>query len=261
MRSAFSAASAAPSRYARASASRPVSVAWSAMRRRSATASSSVRSAVQSALSTASAWCGDRARLAVGVPDVTARPASRRSPAPTWTARPTPPRRRNASATSSPTPRRPVTICGRGIARKMGCSPATPLGVALFRWLESDRAADKKRTGKQTTVRRAPTTRSSPSAPAARREFFEPDEAARRGRSRTGARGSGRRASARRPAASRRSRSSSRALPPTPGLAIVLVQHLAPQHESALPALLARVRQLPVVQATRACASSRTTST
>src|SRR5262245_22274268 len=40
------------------------------------------------------------------------------------------------------------------------------------------------------------------------------------------------------------------ALPSEPGLAIVLVQHLAPQHESALPVLLASRTTLPVVQAT-----------
>ncbi len=38
-------------------------------------------------------------------------------------------------------------------------------------------------------------------------------------------------------------------LPDTPGLALLLVQHLAPQHESALPALLAARTELPVVQA------------
>ena len=38
------------------------------------------------------------------------------------------------------------------------------------------------------------------------------------------------------------------ALPANPGLALVLVQHLAPQHESALPALLGGVTPLPVVQ-------------
>ena len=41
-----------------------------------------------------------------------------------------------------------------------------------------------------------------------------------------------------------------RALPPTPGFAIVLVQHLAPQHESALPTLLASYTSMPVVQVT-----------
>ena len=40
------------------------------------------------------------------------------------------------------------------------------------------------------------------------------------------------------------------ALPPNPHLAIVLVQHLAPQHNSALPALLAGHSKLPVVQVT-----------
>jgi len=39
-------------------------------------------------------------------------------------------------------------------------------------------------------------------------------------------------------------------LPPHPGLAIVLVQHLAPQHESALPGLLSGRTQMEVVQAT-----------
>src|SRR5262249_24529095 len=34
------------------------------------------------------------------------------------------------------------------------------------------------------------------------------------------------------------------------GMAIVLVQHLAPQHESALPVLLGSVSALPVVQVT-----------
>jgi two-component system CheB/CheR fusion protein len=38
------------------------------------------------------------------------------------------------------------------------------------------------------------------------------------------------------------------ALPPNLGMAVVLVQHLAPQHESALPVLLSGVSQLPVVQ-------------
>ena len=40
------------------------------------------------------------------------------------------------------------------------------------------------------------------------------------------------------------------ALPRNPGFAIVLVQHLAPQHESALANLLAMQTSLPVVQAT-----------
>jgi len=40
------------------------------------------------------------------------------------------------------------------------------------------------------------------------------------------------------------------ALPPDPGVAIVLVQHLAPQHESALPTLLSGRTDLAVVQAT-----------
>src|SRR5262245_31917110 len=39
------------------------------------------------------------------------------------------------------------------------------------------------------------------------------------------------------------------ALPPQPGFAIVLVQHLAPQHESALAHLLSMQTSLPVVQA------------
>src|SRR5215470_11540169 len=39
------------------------------------------------------------------------------------------------------------------------------------------------------------------------------------------------------------------ALPGDPGLAIVLVQHLAPQHESALPVLLSGKTHLPVVHA------------
>src|SRR5262249_4713631 len=40
------------------------------------------------------------------------------------------------------------------------------------------------------------------------------------------------------------------ALPKDPGLAFVLVQHLAPQHESALAVLLSGRTNLPVVQAT-----------
>src|SRR5262249_40654555 len=40
------------------------------------------------------------------------------------------------------------------------------------------------------------------------------------------------------------------ALPAQPGFAIVLVQHLAPQHESALANLLSMQTSLPVVQAT-----------
>jgi two-component system CheB/CheR fusion protein len=40
------------------------------------------------------------------------------------------------------------------------------------------------------------------------------------------------------------------ALPPNPHLAIVLVQHLAPQYDSALPALLAGHSKLPVIQVT-----------
>src|SRR6187402_659837 len=39
------------------------------------------------------------------------------------------------------------------------------------------------------------------------------------------------------------------AMPAAPGLAIVLVQHLAPLHESALPALLSARTHLQVVQA------------
>src|SRR5215472_7223982 len=39
-------------------------------------------------------------------------------------------------------------------------------------------------------------------------------------------------------------------LPQEPGLAIVFVQHLAPQHESALVPLLSSQSTLPVVQAT-----------
>src|SRR5215472_6507296 len=39
-------------------------------------------------------------------------------------------------------------------------------------------------------------------------------------------------------------------LPENPGLAIVFVQHLAPQHESALVPLLSGQSALPVVQAT-----------
>src|SRR5262249_24077736 len=39
-------------------------------------------------------------------------------------------------------------------------------------------------------------------------------------------------------------------LPSDLGMAIVLVQHLAPQHESALPTLLANISPLPVVQVT-----------
>src|SRR5262252_8817761 len=41
-----------------------------------------------------------------------------------------------------------------------------------------------------------------------------------------------------------------KALPARPGVAIVFVQHLAPQHESALVPLLSGQSQLPVVQAT-----------
>jgi two-component system CheB/CheR fusion protein len=43
-----------------------------------------------------------------------------------------------------------------------------------------------------------------------------------------------------------------RALPPKPGFAVVLVQHLAPQHESALPTLLTSYTSMPVVQVTEA---------
>src|SRR5439155_22678848 len=39
-------------------------------------------------------------------------------------------------------------------------------------------------------------------------------------------------------------------LPPSPNVAFVFVQHLSPQHESALPALLSARTALPVVQAT-----------
>src|SRR5688572_22271556 len=41
-----------------------------------------------------------------------------------------------------------------------------------------------------------------------------------------------------------------RALPPKPGFALVLVQHLAPQHESALPKLLTSYTTMPVLQVT-----------
>jgi two-component system, chemotaxis family, CheB/CheR fusion protein len=41
-----------------------------------------------------------------------------------------------------------------------------------------------------------------------------------------------------------------RALPPKPGFAMVLVQHLAPQHESALPTLLRSYTSMPVIQVT-----------
>jgi two-component system CheB/CheR fusion protein len=41
-----------------------------------------------------------------------------------------------------------------------------------------------------------------------------------------------------------------RALPPKPGFAVVLVQHLAPQHESALPTLLASYTSMTVLQVT-----------
>jgi two-component system CheB/CheR fusion protein len=46
-------------------------------------------------------------------------------------------------------------------------------------------------------------------------------------------------------------------LPKDPGLAIVLVQHLAPQHQSALPVLLSGRTQLEVVQATEGIAVQR----
>ena len=39
-----------------------------------------------------------------------------------------------------------------------------------------------------------------------------------------------------------------RVLPPKPGVAVVLVQHLAPQHDSALPTLLTSYTSMPVVQ-------------
>src|SRR5262245_39784142 len=39
------------------------------------------------------------------------------------------------------------------------------------------------------------------------------------------------------------------ALPPDPGFAIVFVQHLAPQHDSALASLLSMQTRLPVIQA------------
>src|SRR5215472_7251443 len=39
------------------------------------------------------------------------------------------------------------------------------------------------------------------------------------------------------------------ALPRDPGFGMVLVQHLAPQHESALPTLLSGKTNMPVVQA------------
>jgi two-component system CheB/CheR fusion protein len=41
-----------------------------------------------------------------------------------------------------------------------------------------------------------------------------------------------------------------RVLPPRPGFAVVLVQHLAPQHESALPTLLTSYTSMPVLQVT-----------
>jgi chemotaxis response regulator CheB len=46
-----------------------------------------------------------------------------------------------------------------------------------------------------------------------------------------------------------------------PQVALVFVQHLAPQHESALPALLGGRTRMPVVQVKRGLASSPTTST
>src|SRR5688572_27072585 len=39
------------------------------------------------------------------------------------------------------------------------------------------------------------------------------------------------------------------ALPPSPGVALVLVQHLSPDHKSHLPDLLMPISPLPVVQA------------
>ncbi|HVQ15349.1 MAG TPA: chemotaxis protein CheB, partial [Vicinamibacterales bacterium] len=39
-----------------------------------------------------------------------------------------------------------------------------------------------------------------------------------------------------------------RVLPPAPGFAVILVQHLAPQHESALPTLLTSYTSMPVLQ-------------
>jgi two-component system, chemotaxis family, CheB/CheR fusion protein len=41
-----------------------------------------------------------------------------------------------------------------------------------------------------------------------------------------------------------------RSLPPKPGFALVLVQHLSPQHESALPTLLTSYTTMPVLQVT-----------
>src|SRR5262245_56181359 len=41
-----------------------------------------------------------------------------------------------------------------------------------------------------------------------------------------------------------------RVLPSKPGFAVVLVQHLAPQHDSALPTLLTSYTPMPVVQVT-----------
>src|ERR1700754_3341281 len=41
-----------------------------------------------------------------------------------------------------------------------------------------------------------------------------------------------------------------RVFPPNPGFAVVLVQHLAPQHESALPTLLTSYTSMPVLQVT-----------
>src|SRR5262245_64765852 len=49
------------------------------------------------------------------------------------------------------------------------------------------------------------------------------------------------------------------ALPNDPGIALVLVQHLAPLHESVLPALLTSKTWLPVVQATDGMRVARNT--
>src|SRR5262245_31662121 len=48
-----------------------------------------------------------------------------------------------------------------------------------------------------------------------------------------------------------------RALPPKPGLAFVVVQHLAPYHESALPTLLSGQTFLPVIQTEEGLAVER----
>src|SRR5262245_16168178 len=48
-----------------------------------------------------------------------------------------------------------------------------------------------------------------------------------------------------------------RALPPNPGLAFVMVQHLAPHHESALPTLLSGQTSLQVIQAEEGMAVER----